>query len=127
MQQRRALPAPYFGEGIVALGGRLYELTWKNGQAFVYDLATFAPRDTLTYYGEGWGLTTDGTALYMSDGTARLRVLDPRTFAVRRTIDVRDGGAPVSQLNELEWVTARSTRTSGRREQSCASTRRRAT
>lgn len=104
VQQRRSVPAPYFGEGSVALNGKLYELTWKNGKAFVYDLDTFAPRDTLTYTGEGWGLTTDGTAIYLSDGTASLRVLDPRTFAVQRTIPVRDGSAPVSQLNELEWV-----------------------
>jgi glutamine cyclotransferase len=104
VQMRRGLPTPYFGEGSVALDGRLYQLTWKNQRAFVYDLATFQPRDTLSYTGEGWGLTTDGTQLYMSDGSARLRVLDPRTFAVRRTIDVTDAGAPVSQLNELEWV-----------------------
>jgi glutamine cyclotransferase len=101
--QRRAVPAPYFGEGSVAFDGRLYQLTWKNGRAFVYDLATFAPRDTLAYFGEGWGLTTDGESLVMSDGTARLRFVDPRTFAVRRTLDVRDGASPVSQLNELEW------------------------
>ncbi|GLC24994.1 glutaminyl-peptide cyclotransferase [Roseisolibacter agri] len=104
VQLRRGVPAPYFGEGSVALGGRLYQLTWKHGRAFVYDLATFQPRDTLTYTGEGWGLTTDGTQLYMSDGTAQLRVLDPKTFAVQRTIAVTDAGAPVSQLNELEWV-----------------------
>ncbi|MDF1502306.1 glutaminyl-peptide cyclotransferase [Roseisolibacter sp. H3M3-2] len=104
VQQRRGIPAPYFGEGSVALGGRLYQLTWKSQRAFVYDLATFQPRDTLSYRGEGWGLTTDGTALYMSDGSDSLRVLDPRTFAVRRVIKVRDGGSPVSQLNELEWV-----------------------
>jgi glutamine cyclotransferase len=103
VQQRRALPAQYFGEGIVAFGNKLYELTWKNQKAFVYDLKTFAPVDTFTYYGEGWALTTDGTDLYMSDGTARLRVIDPKTFAVKRTIDVHDGSSPVSQLNELEW------------------------
>ena len=104
VQQRRALPAPYFGEGIVAFGGRIYQLTWKHQKAFVYDLKTFAPVDTLAYYGEGWGLTTDGESIVMSDGTARIRFLDPKTFAVRRTIDVRDGSSPVSQLNELEWV-----------------------
>lgn len=101
--QRRAVPAPYFGEGSVALGGRLYQLTWRNGRAFVYDLATFAPRDTLSYFGEGWGLTTDGTSLIMSNGSAVLRFRDPRTFAVRDSIVVRDGASPVSQLNELEW------------------------
>jgi glutaminyl-peptide cyclotransferase len=104
VQQRRGVPAPYFGEGSVALGGRIYQLTWKDQRAFVYDLATLTPRDTLSYTGEGWGLTTDGTVLYMSDGTATLRVLDPRTFAVQRTIAVREASAPVSQLNELEWV-----------------------
>ncbi len=94
-----------FGEGIVAFGDVLYELTWKNGKAFTYDLATFTPRaQTFTYPGEGWALTTDGESLVMSDGTARLRFLDPKTFAVRRTLDVHDGAAPVSQLNELEWV-----------------------
>jgi len=101
--QRRPLPAPYFGEGIIAFGDKLYELTWKDQKAFVYDLKTFAPKDTLTYYGEGWGLTTDGTSIIMSDGTARIRFLDPKTFAVQRTIDVHDGASPVSQLNELEW------------------------
>lgn len=104
VRRRVRLPGPYFGEGIAVLDGRLYQLTWRHGKAFVYDLATFAPRDTLDYFGEGWGLTTDGESLIMSDGTARLRFLDPRTFAVRRTLDVRDGTAPVSQLNELEMV-----------------------
>ena len=104
VKRKRDLPPPYFGEGIVAMGGLLYQLTWKDGKAFVYDLATFAPRDTLSYYGEGWGLTTDGESIVMSDGTARIRFLDPKTFAVRRTVDVHEGASPVSQLNELEWV-----------------------
>lgn len=105
VELRRALDPKYFGEGIAAVGDVLYELTWKSGKAFTYDLATFKPRpQTFTYDGEGWGLTTDGTSLIMSDGTARLRFLDPKTFAVRRTLAVHDGASPVSQLNELEWV-----------------------
>ena len=103
VQQRRVLPEPYFGEGISIVGNRLYELTWKHGKAFVYDAKTFAPVDTFSYAGQGWGLTTDGTSLYMTDSTARIRVLDPKTFAVQRTIDVNDGGSPVSMVNELEW------------------------
>ena len=105
VHRRRALDSAYFGEGIAALRGTLYQLTWKSGKAFTYDLATFAPRPkTFAYTGEGWGMTTDGTSLVMSDGTARLRFIDPATFAVRRTVDVHDGPSPVSQLNELEWV-----------------------
>jgi len=103
VELRRALPAEYFGEGISAVGDRLYELTWKHGKAFVYDLKTFAPVDTFSYYGQGWGMTTDGTSLYMTDSTSRIRVIDPKTFTVTRTIDVHDGTSPVSMVNELEW------------------------
>jgi glutamine cyclotransferase len=91
VQQRVALAAPYFGEGSVIVGNRLYQLTWKHNRAFVYDARTFALVDTLGYTGEGWGLTYDGESIVMSDGTARLRFLDPKTFAVRRTLDVRRG------------------------------------
>jgi glutamine cyclotransferase len=108
VKHRTPLDSAYFGEGIAAHGGTLYQLTWKDGRAFTYDLATLARRPaTRSYTGEGWGMTTDGESLVMSDGTARLRFLDPQTFAVRRTVDVRDGASPVSQLNELEWVKGR--------------------
>ena len=102
--QRVSVDSQYFAEGIAAMEGRLYLLTWRNGKAFVFDRQSLAPRDTLAYGGEGWGLTSDGTSLVMSDGSARLRFVDPRTFAVRRSVDVHDGPSPVSQLNELEWV-----------------------
>jgi glutamine cyclotransferase len=98
------LGADRFGEGLALLDGRLYQLTWKNMVGYVYDAATLAPLDSFRYQGEGWGLTTDGTALIMSDGTARLRFLDPATFAVLREVTVRDHGSPLSQLNELEYV-----------------------
>ena len=98
------LEARYFGEGIVLLGETIYQLTWKHGVGFLYDAATFERRGTFRYEGEGWGLTTDGKSLILSDGTARLRFLDPETFAVRRTVEVRHAGRPVTMLNELEWV-----------------------
>ena len=104
VQQRRDIPAPYFGEGIVVFGDALYQLTWKNGVAFVYDKQSFAPRREFRYEGEGWGLTSDGTQLFMSDGSATVRVLDPQTFTVLRTIAVNENGSPVRNLNELEWV-----------------------
>jgi glutaminyl-peptide cyclotransferase len=72
--------------------------------ALVYDRATFAPRRTFRYSGEGWGLTEDGTSLIMSDGSAELRVLDPATFLERRRIRVTADGLPVRNLNELEAV-----------------------
>ena len=100
----RPLPADRFGEGLALLKGRLYQLTWKEGVAYSYDAATLTPGDSFHYAGEGWGLTTDGTSLIMSDGSDSLRVLSPATFQVQRVVHVRYKDAPVFQLNELEYV-----------------------
>jgi glutamine cyclotransferase len=102
--RKRDLDKKYFGEGIVLLGDNLYQITWTSGVAFVYDWKTFTPKKQFTYDGEGWGLTTDGTSLIMSDGTATIRFRDPATFAEQRSITVRDHGTLVPKLNELEWV-----------------------
>ena len=102
--RRTALGTEEFGEGLTVLGGRAYQLTWLAGRGHVYDAATLAPVDSFTYEGEGWGLTTDGRRFYMSDGTSRIRVVDPAGFRVERTIQVTEAGSPVHMLNELEWV-----------------------
>jgi glutamine cyclotransferase len=99
-----SLPREYFAEGLAVLGGKAYQLTWQNRKAFVYDAGTFQRLDEFTYDGEGWGLTTDGKSLIMSDGTSRIRFLDPQTFQVVRTIDVTLDGKPLAQLNELEFI-----------------------
>jgi glutaminyl-peptide cyclotransferase len=101
---RHNLPARYFGEGIVDWKGRLVQLTWKSQTGFVYDLDSFKLQHTFAYPGEGWALTRDNRQIYMSDGTAVLRVLDPETLAVVRRIAVTDAGKPVIHLNELEWI-----------------------
>jgi glutaminyl-peptide cyclotransferase len=102
--RKRDVPPPHFGEGIVILGDNLYEITWTTGVAFVYDWRTFNPKGQFRYEGQGWGLTTDGKSLIMSDGSSTLQYRDPATFAVQKTVSVSDKGQPVSKLNELEWV-----------------------
>ncbi|NIJ87648.1 glutaminyl-peptide cyclotransferase [Xanthomonas campestris] len=97
-------PAPYYGEGIVAWHDRVIQLTWRNQQGFVYDLATLAPRSQFSYQGEGWALTSDARQLYMSDGTASIRRLDPQTLKQIGSIRVTARGRPLDNLNELEWV-----------------------
>jgi glutaminyl-peptide cyclotransferase len=101
---RVVLPEQYFGEGIAVVDGRLYQLTWKDQKGWVRDPTTLAPLDSFSYAGEGWSLTTDDSLLYMSDGTSRVRVVDPDGFRVVRTIDVTEAGRPVHYVNELEWV-----------------------
>jgi len=100
---RRAVARQYFAEGLTIFQGRVIQLTWQSQTGFVYDM-NFRPLSRFVYRGEGWGLTHDGSVLIMSDGTPRLRFLDPTTFAVKRTVDVTEAGRPIEGLNELEYV-----------------------
>ena len=98
------LPSNQFGEGLALAGDTLVQLTWREGVAPKYDLATFARNGQFTYAGEGWGLCFDGTQFIQSDGTHRLTFRDPQTFAVTRQLAVTLEGQPVTALNELECV-----------------------
>jgi glutamine cyclotransferase len=102
--QQRDVPPPHFGEGITVWKNDLIELTWQTHVAFVYDRATFQPKKQFNYPGEGWGLTQDAKSLIMSDGSDELRILDPLTFGEQRRIKVTAVGAPLRNLNELEYV-----------------------
>jgi len=102
--QKLDLPAEIFGEGMTVLGDRIFQVSWKNQKGFIYRLDNFAPLGEFSYTGEGWGLTTDGHSLILSDGTSRIRFLDPVSFKVTRSLDVVAQGQPLSMLNELEWV-----------------------
>lgn len=102
--QRRVLGPEIFGEGLTELNGRLLSLTWTDGRAFVWNPADLSLTDEFTYDGEGWGLTTDGTRLILSDGTPRLRFFDGQTFAPIGEVPVTLEGRPIGKLNELEWI-----------------------
>lgn len=102
--QEAELPPPDYGEGIVAFKNRLIQLTWQSQRGYIYDLKSFKRIGQFGYPGEGWALTTDGHRLYMSDGTATIRVLDPQTLKQVGKIDVTALGRPLANLNELEWV-----------------------
>ncbi|MDI6449454.1 glutaminyl-peptide cyclotransferase [Anaerobaca lacustris] len=102
--KRLRLPDQYFGEGITILGDKIIQLTWKSQVAFVYDKTTFRELDRFTYRGRGWGLTTDGTRLILSDGTAMLRFFDPNTYAETGQLRVHYNGRPLRQINELEYI-----------------------
>jgi len=99
-----SLPSEYFAEGLAVIGTRAFQLTWKNQEGFIYDAATFRLEGKFGYDGEGWGLASDGRWLILSDGTSRIRFLDPATFRLARTIGVTASGQPVERLNELEWI-----------------------
>jgi glutamine cyclotransferase len=97
------LPDQFFGEGITIFGDKIIQLTWLSGKGFVYDRNSFELLQEFEYTTEGWGITHNGSALIMSDGTATLYFLDPETFQTIGQIEVHDE-EPVALLNELEYI-----------------------
>jgi glutamine cyclotransferase len=104
VERRVDLPRDLFGEGVARVGGHLVQLTWQNGRALVWNLATLGKEREISYQGEGWGLCFDGRHLIMSDGSETLALRDPESFARVGEIVVRRAGRPVRNLNELECV-----------------------
>ena len=104
VQKRMNFESRYFAEGACVLNGRLYVLTWQEKECFVYDMKSWERLGTLRYMGEGWGLTTDGKSLIMSDGTSTLTFRNPDTFAIERSVTVTLRGQKVAYLNELEYI-----------------------
>jgi glutaminyl-peptide cyclotransferase len=98
------LDSQYFAEGLALVDDKLIQITWREGRAFIYDLATFNRENTFSYEGEGWGLCYDGTELYMSDGSTTLYKRNPETFEVTGQVQVKQNGQAVTMLNELECV-----------------------
>ena len=98
------LPKEYFGEGLALAGNHLYQLTWQTKVGFVYDAKTFQPLAKFNYRNEGWGLTFDGSDLIQSDGSDVLTWRDTKNFAAKKTLNVTQDGAPLRNLNELEWI-----------------------
>ena len=101
--QTHMLSDVFFGEGITVFEERIIQLTWKSHKGFVYDIHSFDLLEEFSYPTEGWGITTDGTYLIMSDGSANLYFLDPTTFEIVKQVEVRDN-EPVTKLNELEYI-----------------------
>lgn len=98
------LPRTEFGEGITLLGETIYQLTWTSNTAHLYDRSTGKKIKDFHYEGEGWGLTSDGTKLYLSNGTEYIHTHDPATFRREQSVAVTHKGRPVQMLNELEWI-----------------------
>ncbi len=94
----------YFGEGIAFLNGRVYQLTDTTHIGFVYDAKTYKKLGTFVYDGEGWGLTTNGKYLIMSNGSSNLYYRDPSSFKIIKTLNVTDNNGPVQNINELEII-----------------------
>jgi glutaminyl-peptide cyclotransferase len=102
--QTYKLPDWYFGEGITWYKDKLIQLTYTSNLGFIYNLNNFELLREFCYSTEGWGLTQDGENIIMSDGTSRLRYLNPENMELIRSVEVYDRGAPLDKINELEYI-----------------------
>ncbi len=99
----QAVPGQYFAEGLASFQGELIQLTWKEKVAFRYPAKNWARPAHFNYSGEGWGLTTLGQNLWMSDGSDTLFRRNA-AFKITGKVAVKLAGRPVDRLNELEGV-----------------------
>ncbi|KAH7438480.1 hypothetical protein KP509_04G016700 [Ceratopteris richardii] len=103
--EMRSLNSTYFGEGLAIWEQSLVQLTWKVKTGFIYNKRNFNQLGTFDNpMKEGWGLTTDGDVLYGSDGSSTIYAIDPFSFKVRRSFQIKDQGKEIRQLNELEYI-----------------------
>jgi glutamine cyclotransferase len=102
--QVHSLSSEYFGEGITIHQDKIFQVTWRSHEGFVYDMDSFELIDAFEIATEGWGLTHDGSGLILSDGTSTLRFIDLDTYEETRAVEVRDRDGPVFNINELEYI-----------------------
>lgn len=99
-----SLPGNLFGEGISIIGDRIYQLTWQDHVVKVYDVNTFKEVAEYNWPYQGWGMTTNGTDLFISTGSNNIYQVDPSGFKIKKIISVNDQYGPLSNINELELV-----------------------
>jgi glutamine cyclotransferase len=108
--QEKNLSEDIFGEGITIINDKIYQVSYKSGRGFIYDLESFNQLEEFTYYtqtSEGWGLTHNDTSLILSDGSSTLYFLNPKTRQVTKRLNVFDENGNVTRLNELEYTDGR--------------------
>ncbi len=103
LEQRAAVPAEFFAEGICRAGDAIWQLTWQERTALKWDAATLELTERLRFNREGWGLCAADGYLLTSDGSSELVRRDPRDLSPHAVIHVRCQGARVQGLNDLAW------------------------
>jgi glutamine cyclotransferase len=102
--EKKDISYKYFGEGSTYFNGKIFYVTWTTKTGFVYDFETMKYERQFSYDSEGWGLTSNGKEIILSDGTQILRYKEPANFNTTKMIEVYYQGIPVKNLNELEWA-----------------------
>jgi glutaminyl-peptide cyclotransferase len=102
-EQRAALPAELFGEGICRVGHVIWQLTWQERVALRWDAGTLELIEQVRYNRQGWGICAADGYVMTSDGSSELVRRDPQTLQPQAVIHVRCAGRRVRGLNDLAW------------------------
>jgi glutamine cyclotransferase len=101
---KTSIDRSYFGEGIALLNNKIYMLTWRSRTCLIFDINSLMLEKSVSYQGEGWGITTVEGQLVMSDGSNVLKYLDDETLEIRNKVFVSENGKDLKKLNELEYI-----------------------
>ncbi len=101
------LPKRYFAEGITLLNHKIYQLTYLSNEVFVYNAKTLKVIDTFKLPFQGWGLTSNGKDLILSNGSSALVFINPQTHHIDHFVTVALPWANVGNINELEYIRGR--------------------
>lgn len=103
--RKRKLEPQYFGEGIALIGNEIYMLTYRDRKGFVFNLQDFEIiREFSLQTEEGWGLTTDGKKLIMSDGSAYIYYFSPEYFTFENQVEICSNQRLINNINEMEFT-----------------------
>lgn len=95
-----------FAEGATLHKGKIYQLTYRQRDLFVFDPNTLELLETLRMPAElreGWGITSNGQELLMTDGSQNIYFYDDNLNFVRK-IQVTGNASIYTYINELEYI-----------------------
>ena len=108
--KKTSLDSKYFAEGIVKIGDKIYQQTWKEETFIEYNTDLTPTGKTIkmpSSMAEGWGLCEykDNTIL-STDGSSNIYFLDSTNLSsTRKTIEVIDNDKKkVKNLNEIRVI-----------------------
>jgi glutamine cyclotransferase len=92
-------------QGVTYHKGLIYLLTYYARLVLVYDGHTLQFLKSLPYPSrirQGWGLTSNGVNLILSDGSSTVYILS-EDFSIVSTVQIIDNEDSLTSINELEW------------------------
>jgi glutamine cyclotransferase len=109
VQSRLLADSSWFGEGCFkARAGVGVMMTWQNRVAFEFNTTSFEEIRRIAWPREGWGISGDGgSKVFATDGSNRIFMLHPSTYADVDSIPVKiavQSSYQTSHLNEVELV-----------------------